>query len=149
MRTLLESSANPLLRLPTASSFSGTRWKVYLETPHRVGYGLRDHPDRLRDHPGRVQGWESVCWGVLGIPLFENKLHFFKFHVCFLFISLVHACSFIFICMSLYLFVYFIFISNMWYTSFQKMSNILDPIFTKLIFYKMFPYFLIFFEVFL
>ena len=32
---------------------------------------LRDHPDRLRDHPGLVQGWESVCWGVLGIPLLD------------------------------------------------------------------------------
>ena len=34
---------------------------------------IRDHSDRLLDHPGRVQGWESVCWGVLGIPLLENK----------------------------------------------------------------------------
>ena len=33
----------------------------------------RDHQDRLRDHLGRMQGWESVCWGVLGIPLFENE----------------------------------------------------------------------------
>ena len=31
------------------------------------------HSDRLRNHPGLVQGWESVCWGVLGIPLLENK----------------------------------------------------------------------------
>ena len=22
---------------------------------------------------GRVQGWQSVCWGMLGIPLLENK----------------------------------------------------------------------------
>ena len=29
--------------------------------------------DRLWDHPGQVQGWDSVCWGVLGIPLVENK----------------------------------------------------------------------------
>ena len=33
---------------------------------------LRDYHDRLRDHLGWVQGWESVCWGVLGIPLFVN-----------------------------------------------------------------------------
>ena len=37
---------------------------------------IRDHPLRLWDHPGRVQGWESVCWGVLGIPLLENKKRF-------------------------------------------------------------------------
>ena len=31
---------------------------------------------------GRVQGWESVCWGVLGIPLLENrKVGRFSFHV--------------------------------------------------------------------
>ena len=28
----------------------------------------QDHPLRLRDHPSPVQGWESVCWGVLGAP---------------------------------------------------------------------------------
>ena len=31
---------------------------------------------------GRVQEWESVCWGVLGIPLLENKkVTKFPFHV--------------------------------------------------------------------
>ena len=31
---------------------------------------------------GRVQGWETVCWGVLGISLFENtKVTTFPFHV--------------------------------------------------------------------
>ena len=28
----------------------------------------------LGSHLGRVQGWESVWWGVLGIPLLENNL---------------------------------------------------------------------------
>ena len=32
-----------------------------------------DHWDRLWDHLGRDQGWESVCWEVLGIPLLENS----------------------------------------------------------------------------
>ena len=27
-----------------------------------------EHSERLWDHLGRVQGWQSVCWGVLGIP---------------------------------------------------------------------------------
>ena len=45
---------------------------------------LRDHPLRLRDHPGLVQRWESVCWGVLGIPYLENKniMYVFTFLFC-------------------------------------------------------------------
>ena len=33
---------------------------------------------------GRVQGWESVCWGVLGIPLlqiFSFQFSIFMFHI--------------------------------------------------------------------
>ena len=47
--------------------------------------------DRLWDHLGRVQGWESVYWGVLGIPLLGNKKGFlglaFWFLVCVLWFS--------------------------------------------------------------
>ena len=34
---------------------------------------LRDHSIRLRDHPNLMQGWESVCWLVIGITLPENR----------------------------------------------------------------------------
>ena len=34
---------------------------------------LRDHSVRLRDHPNLMQGWESVCRLVIGIPLLENR----------------------------------------------------------------------------
>ena len=45
---------------------------------------LRDHPLRLRDHPGLVQGWESVCWGVLGTPflIFWGFRDLSRFHHC-------------------------------------------------------------------
>ena len=34
---------------------------------------LRGHSIRPRAHPNRMQGWESVCWLVIGIPLVENR----------------------------------------------------------------------------
>ena len=41
---------------------------------------LRDNSDKLRDHLGLVQGWESVCWEVMGIPLPENHGKNYKNH---------------------------------------------------------------------
>ena len=33
-------------------------------------------PDQFAiDQETWCQGWESVCWGVLGIPLLENKTY--------------------------------------------------------------------------
>ena len=77
--------------------------------------------NRLRDHPGRVQGWESVCWGVLGIPLLENEkylkchyvllsclcVRFFSFHVwfyCYVYVFIFSFCSFLFSKMSVHWF---------------------------------------------
>ena len=40
-------------------------------TRTRGVYGSMAHGDT--GLPGRVQGWDSVYWGVLGIPLLENK----------------------------------------------------------------------------
>ena len=44
---------------------------------------------------GWVQSWESVCWGVLGIPLLENKIRFkvlgFWFLVCGLVSKIFHV----------------------------------------------------------
>ena len=34
---------------------------------------LRDHSIRQRGHSGLMQEWGSECWGVLGIPSFENR----------------------------------------------------------------------------
>ena len=33
-----------------------------------------------RDRLGRLQGWESVCWCVMGIPLLEKSYVFAIFH---------------------------------------------------------------------
>ena len=55
--------------------FSTSLWK-WTPDPLRPQIQIfkeRDRPDRLRDHAGRVQRWESVCWGVLAIPLLENS----------------------------------------------------------------------------
>ena len=54
----------PFLPYPEYRSQEYWRWKPY-------GTRLGNHPGR--DHPGRVQGCESVCWGVLGTP-YLNKL---------------------------------------------------------------------------
>ena len=40
------------------------------EKPRHIICGLQ--PDRLWGHPGRVQGWESVCWG--GTIMFLGNL---------------------------------------------------------------------------
>ena len=42
--------------------FHGKSWKI-------MAGCSRDPSLRLRDHPGRMQGWESVCWG--GAPYFR------------------------------------------------------------------------------
>ena len=46
--------------------------------------GAWNHSVRLQDHAGRVQGWRSVCWGVLAIPPLENKKGFLDVGFCFL-----------------------------------------------------------------
>ena len=63
---------------------------------------LRDHPLRLRDRPGLVQGWESVCWGVLGIPLLENQ----KIQICFMFYLLIVLIFYDFICSLYFIFTF-------------------------------------------
>ena len=58
----------------------------------------RPRRGRLRDHPGRVQGWESACGRVLGIPLLANKK---LKHVFLMFSYIFHFCllRFILCCM--------------------------------------------------
>ena len=51
-------------RLPAAGVFD-----VIIEKWSFLRTMVRYHSLRLRDHPGRMQGWESVCWG--GSPYFR------------------------------------------------------------------------------
>ena len=117
---------------------------------------LQDHSDRLPDHPGLVQGWESACYGVLGIPLLENErdrlvlilhaLYFFSFFVC-IFVVVIVVFMFYWLC-TIPIFFLRIFSKN----GIHEVSHfaiLYVLIFTKNNISEMMPWFLIFVEVFL
>ena len=81
-KVLVQNEAEKIYR--ALGLFSDILEDQWPPNPPRLPNWLQDHPDKLRDHLGLVQGWESECWGVPGIPSLSKAKSYQMSLSCFL-----------------------------------------------------------------